>query len=262
MIKKIKWIKGRAIDRNPVIISMWSAKGGVGLSVTAAAVALSAAQRDGEAVLLDLGGDQAAILGVAEPAGPGVFDWLCSNADSPDSLRRLMVETSDGLALVPPGSGQDWSPDREIALIGALESLGCVVVIDCGVRNSHSADDGSVRQRFVERLCGSGESVLVSSPCYLALRRAVRVLSWDDEPEAKLLRRRGGTQLADRGGKCGLVVVSEPGRALDSSDVAAVVQLPLRAHLERDPAIARRVDAGQFLHRPPRSLLKELGDIA
>lgn len=52
-------------------------------------------------------------------------------------------------------------------------------------------------------------SVLVTRPCYLALRRAIRT---------------GATTNA-----CGIVVVDEPGRSLDGDDVSAITGLPVIA---------------------------------
>ena len=49
-----------------MLVICWSPKGGSGTSVVAAALALGHADR-GEAVLVDLVGDQGAILGVETP---------------------------------------------------------------------------------------------------------------------------------------------------------------------------------------------------
>lgn len=246
--------------------SMWSAKGGVGLSVSAALVALTAACREGAAVLVDLCGDQSAILGIAEPAGPGVFDWLASQADSTDSLRRLLTMTGSGVWLLAPGSGTEWDPERVATLMDALASFEETVVIDCGVRTPagpSACGQDQQRAELVERLCAAGDSVLVTTACYLALRRAVRILGHEADAAGAMAPSLGTERLYNGSARdCRLVVVAEPGRALDGADVAAVVQLPVVAELERDPAIARRIDAGQLLHRPPRTLLKALEPLA
>ncbi len=78
----------------------------------------------------------------------------------------------------------------------------------------------------------STHSLLVTRACYLALRRAA------DPP----LR------------PSGVVLVTEPGRALDRTDVEQVVGAPVRAEVAFDPAVARAVDAGLLASRlPPRS---------
>ena len=58
----------------------WSAKGGVGTSVVAAATALMSAADGVATLLVDLDGDQPAILGLASSSGPGVGDWLDAGA--------------------------------------------------------------------------------------------------------------------------------------------------------------------------------------
>ena len=72
--------------------------------------------------------------------------------------------------------------------------------------------------------------------CYLALRRAA------DPP----LR------------PSGVVLVTEPGRALDRTDVEQVVGAPVRAEVAVDPAVARAVDAGLLASRLPRGLERAL----
>ena len=59
-------------------------------------------------------------------------------------------------------------------------------------------------------------------------------------------------------GSAGLVVVTEAGRALDAGDVAEVLGVPVVAEVAVDPAVARVVDAGLLLARPPRPLQRGL----
>jgi hypothetical protein len=82
----------------------------------------------------------------------------------------------------------------------------------------------------------STHSLLVTRACYLALRRAL------DPP----LR------------PSGVVLVTEPGRALDRGDVERVVGAPVRAEVGFDPAVARAVDAGLLVSRLPRGLERSL----
>ena len=55
----------------------WSVKGGAGTTVVAAALAL-VLSRSRPMLLADLGGDSPAALGMPEPSGPGLVDWLAS----------------------------------------------------------------------------------------------------------------------------------------------------------------------------------------
>ena len=66
-------------------------------------------------------------------------------------------------------------------------------------------------------------------PCYLAVRRAVAVT-----PRPT-----------------GLIVLSEPGRALRRADIESALGLPVAAELTIDPAVARAVDAGLLTTRLP-----------
>ncbi|MGB3411947.1 MAG: hypothetical protein WBA45_12215 [Microthrixaceae bacterium] len=224
--------------------TMWSPKAGVGLSVTAAATAAVFAKQDGSAVLVDLCGDQPALLGIADPNGPGVFDWLASDGASAESLGQLLVEGPSGVDLLPMGEAAMWLPGRVDDLLAALGDLRSEVVIDAGSVGLRGFEPtgSDVRSRIslVESLQSAGRSIVVTSSCYLALRRAIRM-----------------NQPAD-----GLVVVSDPGRALNGRDIADLIGVPLVAQIDRDPAVARSVDAGLFLRRPSRGLGAALNGLA
>jgi hypothetical protein len=79
-----------------------------------------------------------------------------------------------------------------------------------------------------------GTSLLVTRPCHLALRRALN--------------------LGITGAAVGVVMVSEPGRALGGEDVAAVTGLPVIATIPLRAEIARAVDAGVLAERLPDPL--------
>jgi hypothetical protein len=224
-----------------MLLSLWSPKGGSGTSVFAAACAIVLATDQG-AHLVDLDGDQSAVLGIAA-AGPGdsrgVRDWLAAGPETPaDGLRRLAVDAGPGLVLVPPGSSARTADGEAGAALGVvLRDWGPAVVADCG-----RADDAAARA-LVEV---SDFSVVVIRPCYLALRRAAI-----DE----LVHEASG-----------IVVVEEAGRALGSREVADVLGVPVLASVSARAAIARVVDAGVLvarlpdgLGRPARTLLERLG---
>jgi cellulose biosynthesis protein BcsQ len=224
-----------------MLLSLWSPKGGSGTSVLAAACAIVLAGDRG-ARLVDLDGDQGAVLGLA-PNGPGgsrgVRDWLAAGPETPaDALGRLAVDAGPGLVLVPRGESERTADGEAGAALGVvLRDAGEYVVADCG-----RADDAATRA-LVEV---SDLSVVVVRPCYLALRRAAA-----DE----LVRSASG-----------IVVVEEPGRALGTREVSDVLGVPVLASVPVRAAIARVVDAGVLvawlpdsLARPTRSLLERLG---
>lgn len=202
----------------------WSVKGGVGTSVVAAALAIGGAAGTGSCLLVDLAGDQAAVLGVPEPDGAGVADWLGAGPDVPfDALSRLEVAVGRGLSLLPRGRGP-LEGDRLRVLVGLLASGRRPVVVDAGVLDG---DDDPRRSL----LASADRPVLVLRACYLALRRV--------RPVAP------GTEV---------VLIDEPGRALGADDVAAVCGVPVTTRIPWDPPVARAVDAGLLARRLPRVL--------
>ncbi|MCU1448454.1 MAG: ATPase involved in chromosome partitioning, partial [Acidimicrobiales bacterium] len=87
-----------------MLVACWSVKGGSGTTVVTASLGLALASQGPGALLVDLAGDLPAALGVAEPEGPGLADWLRAGTEVPsDGLGRLEVEVGAGLALLPSG---------------------------------------------------------------------------------------------------------------------------------------------------------------
>lgn len=221
-----------------MLITCWSVKGGSGVSVVSAALAGLLAQRHGRAAIVDLGGDQPAVLGLAEPSGPGVLDW-CESTAGAEQLRGLAVEAAGDLLLVPRGHGpQVVSADRAAELARAVESLAPAVVVDAGVPLSatHQGSRSSDEDPHAAHLRTRGTSLFVTRACYMALRRA------------KALQ-----VVAD-----GVILIDEPGRALGAKDVAGVLDLPVIGVVEADPQVTRAVDSGTLVRRIPASLARGL----
>jgi CobQ/CobB/MinD/ParA nucleotide binding domain len=212
-----------------VFVSCWALKGGVGTTVVAASLGLTLTHSGREVLLVDLAGDLPATLGLPEPDGPGLTEWLAAGPDVPaDGLGRLEIRAAPGLTVLARGGGRFGPTARVEALVAALDQ-GRDVVADCGVLDDREPDRSIVAGRAIH-------SLLVTRACYLALRRA------SDPP----LR------------PSGVVLVTEPGRALDRNDVEQVVGAPVRAEVAVDPAVARAVDAGLLASRLPRTLERSL----
>jgi cellulose biosynthesis protein BcsQ len=223
-----------------MVIACWSAKGGAGTTVVAASLALvSARVRRGEVLLVDLAGDAPAALGLTAPVDAGLVDWLAADADVPaDGLARLELPVVAGVSVLPQGRGQVDGPARFDLLARLLSGDRRTVVVDCGrvvgpaVRSSAP---GLVDLGLELARCAT-HSLLVTRPCYLALRRSA---------EAPLR-------------PSGVVLLAEPGRALDATDVESVIGAPVVAQVSVDPAVARAVDAGLLASRLPRGLERAL----
>lgn len=212
-----------------MLISCWSAKGGSGTTVVAASLAILLSRgAPGGAVLADLAGDAPAVLGLPEPDSPGLAGWLDAGEAVPaDALSRLEIDAAPGLALLPRGRGE-LDADRAAVLAALLDESTRPVVADCGTHLRGAAE---------VVVAGAGRSLLVTRPCYLALRHALRA--------------------AQR--PSGVLVVREPGRALGRDDIERVVGAPVVAEIEADPAVARAVDAGLLSSaRLPRSIERAL----
>jgi hypothetical protein len=210
------------------VTTVWSVKGGQGVSVVAGVLAALLGERHGSVLLVDRAGDQPAVLGRPEPTGPGVHDWLAvSHGDGP-ALARLEVDGPREIRLVPRGRARSWPPLRERDLAAVLGADPRPVVVDAGLRDARTGP--------AEGVAPIGRSVLVVRPCYLALRRVAAAVDPPDD----------------------VVLVVEPGRALDRRDVEHVLGRRLAAVVEYDPAVSRSVDAGLVAVRPPAPLRRSL----
>ena len=208
----------------------WSVKGGSGTTVVAAALALLAASAPGGALLVDLAGDIPAALGLPQPSGPGIGDWLTAGAGvEADAIEHLSEPATPGLRVVPAGTdGGERPPSRGRVelLVRTLAEQGGEVVVDLGVATP----------TWQPLLARADTSLLVIRPCYLALRRA--------------------TALPSR--PTGIVLVREPGRALGRREVEDVTGVRVLAEVDVEPSIARAVDAGLLASRLPRGLSRAL----
>ncbi len=212
-----------------MIITCWSVKGGSGTTVVAASLALLAGRRGPDAALLvDLAGDAPAVLGMAEPTGPGVGDWLDGLNTDAAALRAMELLAAPSVRLLPMGA-HSLASGANLAMVLALDPR--TVVVDAGVLRVGPAFD---------LITAATTSLLVLRPCYLALRRAALA---PVRPS-------------------GIVLVTEAGRALGRKDVESVLGAPVVAEVLADPLVARAVDAGLLAGRLPRGLVRSLSDAA
>jgi hypothetical protein len=202
-----------------MITLCWAAKGGSGTTVVAAALALGATR---QTLLVDLDGDLPAVFGIGDETGPGVEDWLASDAPA-DRLDALTTGLTDLVGLLPRGRHADGGRWPELA--GALARRPGDVVVDAGT----GTPPGPLHQV-------ADRNWLVTRACYLSIRRA-------------------GSQLLRPDG---VVLVEEPGRALGVDDVEAAIGAPVVTRVLVDPAVARAVDAGLLLARLPRPFRRAL----
>ena len=220
-----------------MLVSCWSAKGGSGTTVVAAALAnVLGARNDHGALLVDLGGDLPPALGLPEPEGPGLTEWLAAGASVPaDALARLEVPVRPGLRLLPLGRTELRDPDRAEVLAALLVGDPRSVVIDVGVV-AGGATGGPAAEVARVLAVSATASLLVTRCCYLAVRRA--------------------RQLTMR--PSGVVLLTERGRSLGRCEVEDLLGAPVVAEVPIEPEISRAADSGTLGRRVPRGLERAL----
>jgi Mrp family chromosome partitioning ATPase len=214
------------------MIVCWSVKGGSGTTVVSAALAFALSNKHASNVrIIDLAGDMPAAIGMTQPTGPGIAEWLADDEADFNVLDNLVVPVTARIGVIPRGNQRvhNTAPHRLSALGQAVALSATRTVVDAG--------SGDCMTPLAQH---ASMSILVIRPCYLALRRA-SVL--DHTPHA-------------------VVLVSEPGRVLGKADVESVVGAPVIAEISLDPAVARAVDAGLLAGRIPTLLAQQLANVA
>ena len=213
------------------MIVCWSVKGGSGTTVVASTLALMrAAESQRGALLVDLAGDVPAVLGLAEPSGPGISDWFAHcDLGSRMTLQSIAIQATANLQIIARGSKQLDANENFSELCAALKTFDLPIIVDagCGLPSP-------------DLLAHASSSLLVTRPCYLSLRRAAQLSV----------------------SPTGIVLISEAGRALGKHDVEAVIGAPVIAEIIFDAAIARAVDAGLLASRIPTIMSKQLAAVA
>ena len=213
------------------MIVCWSVKGGSGTTVVASTLALMrAAESQRGALLVDLAGDVPAVLGLAEPSGPGISDWFAHcDLGSRMTLQSIAIQATANLQIIARGSKQLDVDENFIDLCAALKTFDLPIIVDagCGLPSP-------------DLLAHASSSLLVTRPCYLSLRRAAQLSM----------------------SPTGIVLINEAGRALGKHDVEAVIGAPVVSEIIFDAAIARAVDAGLLASRIPTIISKQLAAVA
>ena len=193
-----------------------SPKGGQGCTTIAAALAVLAARSNQPTLLLDTRGDAAPTLGVSDPAPSCTFAEAIAHSVEPSDRLRVAFVAGDRI-------------DTEaISAMSELVAAGHRVLVDTGT-------DHDVLHRFDPL---SPQRLLVTRPCYVALRRAIGVPFVPDH----------------------VVLISEHQRCLTERDVSLALALPVTS-VPHDPAIARAIDAGLLAARLPRCLANAIAHI-
>lgn len=223
-----------------MLYALWSPKGGSGTSVVCAALGMFLARRR-PTLLVDLAGDLPAIAGsvpsrsrpLSSSPYPSLAHWLAAGPMAEtDALDDLVEPLGDRLGLLPLGA-------RILSMAGLPAESGAALAVALGGGPTVVADAGRAEHHTQRALVEVADaSVLVLRGCYLALRRAV-----NDDLTARAR---------------GVVVVEEAGRALGTLEVADVLGCPVLATIRVTPSIARAVDAGLLIHRPPKALIGPL----
>jgi len=177
-----------------------------------------------------LAGDIPSALGIAEPSGEGISNWL--QQQQPPTIQSLQIPVTARVSLIPRGDGplmhHALTTEHCNALATELDTSHELTVVDAG--------SGHIPQL----VNNATTSLLVIRPCYLALRKAAHLAV---KPH-------------------GIVLINEPGRSLGKRDVESVVGAPVLVELPLDPTIARCVDAGLLASRIPTLLSQHLAHVA
>ena len=200
--------------------AVYATKGGQGVTTAAAALAILTARTGARTLLVDTAHDQPAILGLPDPTGPGLGDYL--QPASRTTLAQITTPVAENLDLIHRGDTEIvFATHTYGQLTGGLGHYDHVII------DTHNA--AYAWTLHVDR------RLLVTRPCYLALRRSAVT----PRPDA-------------------VVLINEHERALNATDIETVLGIPITTTVPYHPAIARAIDAGLLTTRLPRELARAL----
>ena len=218
-----------------MITLCWSAKGGSGTTVVAAAMALLSPR----SLVVDLAGDLAPLLGLPRTNQPGAVDWVASDAP-PEHIVDLFIEVDDDTMLIPHRHVLGREPFEAANRETRWDALGSWLRSWSVEREGSVIVDAGLGPPPDALLRHSDRNLLVTRPCYLALNNATAAAFTPT----------------------GVIVVDEPGRSLRVRDVETCVGVPVIATVSYDPAVARAADSGLLSTHVPKALRRALKEVA
>jgi len=202
------------------VIALWSMKGGVGVTTTAALVAAEAANQANNVIVVDLAGDVAAAFGQSIAPEPiDRADWFDNPTGQLDSLSPQASIRFAAIDTPTPDEDDDGSglAGRCGWVIDQLRAAADVVVVDCG--NQREPDQPTPAYELAQQVIEAADvSWVVVRPCYLAIRRSIG---------------------ADADG---VVLVHDADYGYRASDITEALKLPMVVNLQA-------INAGTILTR-------------
>jgi hypothetical protein len=205
------------------IHTIYSHKGGQGVTTITSALATLTANRGQRTLIIDTGTDQAAVHGITVDKWAALGDYLSSTAVTLDDITTNIGERLD---LIETGDTPILFDTHTYGLLASGLGHYDTVIIDTTPAAHPWTRHADTR-------------ILVTRPCYLALRHAT------------------GKRQPDH-----IVVITEPGRSFDIGNIEAVTGTPISATVPYDPQVARAVDTGTLGESMPPSLARALAPLA
>ena len=211
-----------------MITILWGAKGGAGTTFVATQLARASTRR---ALLVDLDGDAARMLGVDQRERPGVRDWLTSEAPTAH-LADVLIDVPPATVLLPAATaGAPKCAWRTRPIERARWQELAAWCREWGERPDHEVVvDAGTGEPPAEMVDVADRRLVVIRRCYLAATRVSEL----------------------RAVASGIVIVDERGRTLGTDDIANAIGAPIVATIPYDERVARAIDSGLLLTRLPR----------
>ena len=224
-----------------MLISVFSPKGGVGVT-TCAALFAKALSKDHSTMLVETcKGDLEAMLALENIANYGFLDWAVSENPRVETLEKISNFFDNQLSLVvgeiPKKSKSDEYNEHQTEfiqnsdfnfspIVASLASVEGHCVVDC------SNGTTRLQRKIIE---ASDVVVMVLRQCYTGLYRATQ------------------SELIDQ--VDAVLVVQESGRSISSNQIAQTLSCGVLLEIEARRDFARAIDSGTLWSRTPEKLI-------
>ncbi len=227
-----------------VLISLFSPKGGVGVSTCSALFAKALSKYHSTLLIEATSGDLDAIVATDTSANYSFFDWVVSDNPSIESLKKISIGFDEKLSVVVGDTSKNPITDeyhqRQVEFLQNTQFDYGHIVEELSSYEGHCVVDCSNAESMLtkEIIRASDLVVMVLRQCYLGLHKASKSNVINDVDVT--------------------VVVKESGRSISASQISQTLNCNILIEIDARSDFARSIDSGTLWSRTPEKMVEPI----